>query len=227
MRSSVSRPAGEFPSSVGMIVTSAVPPRRGPAGLPRCGHPRPGRAPAVDGSGSPERTSASNGESGPVPMPESSQLLEADTCGPFLCERIGAWIAELDRGGGDDERDQCGCRCRGRNPAVAHTRRAQAEQPRLALASRRFGGQSSLGPIVARTTGSSVIAMAKLTSAISRPAMPMLRRDGDRHREQREQRDRHGRAAEDDGGTGVLHRVSHRSLVRRCSAAAVPRASGR
>ena len=58
------------------------------------------------------------------------------------------------------------------------TRRAQADQPRLARASRRLRGQSSLGPIVARTTGSSVTATATLTSAISRPAMPMLRRAG-------------------------------------------------
>ena len=57
-------------------------------------------------------------------------------------------------------------------------RRAQADQPRLACASRRFRGQSNFGPIVANTTGSSVTATATLTSAINSPAMPMLRMNG-------------------------------------------------
>ena len=42
----------------------------------------------------------------------------------------------------------------------------------------RVWRRSSRGPIVARTTGSSVIATATLTSGISMPAMPMLRRNG-------------------------------------------------
>ncbi len=54
----------------------------------------------------------------------------------------------------------------------------KADQARLALASRVFRGQSNLGPIVARTTGRSVIATATLTSAIISPAMPMLRMNG-------------------------------------------------
>ena len=57
-------------------------------------------------------------------------------------------------------------------------RRAQADQPRLACASRRFRGQSNLGPIVASTTGSNVTATATLTSAIISPATPILRMSG-------------------------------------------------
>ncbi len=56
--------------------------------------------------------------------------------------------------------------------------RAQADQPRLACASRRLRGQSNLGPTVASTTGSNVTATATLTSAIISPAMPMLRMNG-------------------------------------------------
>ena len=69
-RSSVARPPGELPSWVGMTVTTAVPRRRQSAGATALWTPStPARACATTW-GSPERTSASNGESGPVPRPE-------------------------------------------------------------------------------------------------------------------------------------------------------------
>ncbi len=43
--------------------------------------------------------------------------------------------------------------------------------------------------------------------------MPMVRMNGT-GKARSAQRDRHRGAAEDDGGTGVLHRVPHRRLVR-------------
>ena len=58
------------------------------------------------------------------------------------------------------------------------TTRAQADHPPLTWPSRRVRGQSSFGPTVARTTGSSVVATATLTSGMSMPAIPMLRRNG-------------------------------------------------
>ena len=58
------------------------------------------------------------------------------------------------------------------------TIRAHAVHPRPARSSRRIRGQSSRGPIVASTTGSSVTATTTLTSGISIPAIPMLRRNG-------------------------------------------------
>ena len=66
----------------------------------------------------------------------------------------------------------------GGGPAVAH----DEPRPRGPAAPRAIGparrGQSSRGPIVASTTGSSVSATATLTSGISIPAIPMLRRNG-------------------------------------------------
>ena len=56
--------------------------------------------------------------------------------------------------------------------------RAQADQPRLARSVRPVWRRSSRGPIVARTTGSRVTATATLTSGISMPAIPRLRRNG-------------------------------------------------
>ena len=58
------------------------------------------------------------------------------------------------------------------------TTRAHAVQKRPERSARRTCGQSSRGPTVASTTGSSVIATATLTSGMNMPAMPMLRRKG-------------------------------------------------
>jgi hypothetical protein len=58
------------------------------------------------------------------------------------------------------------------------TSRAHAAQARQARSSRRARGQSSLGPTDAKSTGSRVVATATLTSAISKPPIPMVRRTG-------------------------------------------------
>ena len=111
-------------------------------------------------------------------MPGVLELLEARARRAGLCERLRARIAELDRERDADERQQHrGRRDRG-DPAVAHDHprpRGPQAPPRARPAAR---GQSSRGPIVASTTGSSVIATATLTSGMNSPAMPMLRRNG-------------------------------------------------
>jgi hypothetical protein len=58
------------------------------------------------------------------------------------------------------------------------TIRATAPHARLSPSSRCRRGQSSRGPTAARTTGRSVVATATLTSAMKRPAIPMLRTEG-------------------------------------------------
>ena len=178
MRSSVARPAAELPSSVGMTVTSAVPPRRQSAGAAALRTPSTWASAFATAPASPERTSASKGESGPVPMPESCSFSRPARAGPAFASEsargLPSWIEEAaTTSAASTAVDATAAAQRWRT-----TRRAQADQPRLARASRRLRGQSSRGPIVASTTGSSVTATATLTSAISRPAMPMLRRNG-------------------------------------------------
>jgi hypothetical protein len=56
--------------------------------------------------------------------------------------------------------------------------RAQADQPRAATASCRIRGQSTRGPTFDRIAGSSVSTTETLTSGISMPPSPMLRRNG-------------------------------------------------
>ena len=95
-------------------------------------------------------------------------------------------------------------------------------------ASRRLRGQSSLGPIVARTTGSRVMATATLTSGISRP--------GDADAAQ-ERAPAGRRSASSEIATVVPLKTTaepacciafaHRRLVGRRPAAGAPRASGR
>ncbi len=55
---------------------------------------------------------------------------------------------------------------------------AQAVQARDAVVSCRMRGQSTRGPIFDRRAGSRVNTTAVLTSGISIPPMPMLRRNG-------------------------------------------------
>ena len=66
--------------------------------------------------------------------------------------------------------------------AATHRRRtthdAQAVHARLAVSSRRMRGHSIRLPAFDSTTGSNVMATATLTAGMSRPANPMLRRNG-------------------------------------------------
>ena len=158
-RSSVARPAGELPSSVGMIVTSAVPSRRQSAGAAALRTPSTLRERAGDDVGVAgadervERRERAGADAGVLQLARGRRVP-----GP-------AWASESARGlpswivrGGEDERDQDGGRGGCRDPAVADDERAPRPTSHgWRWASRRLRGQSSLGPIVARTTGSSVI----------------------------------------------------------------------
>ena len=136
---------------------------------------------------------------------------------------LPSWIVDAattsagEDGGRDDRRRPSGG---GRRSAPRPSSRGW-RGPRGALWRR-----SRRGPIVARTTGSSVIATATLTSGISMPAMPMLRRNGTGSDDERQQRDGDRRAAEDDGLARVLHGGHDRVVAGRRRAGA-PRASGR
>ena len=154
------------------------------------------------------------------------QLLEAGARGPAVRERVGARVAELDRGGGDDERGQHGGGSDGRGPAVAHD---EARPGRPAAA--RAGLAPVARPVELRPDRRQQDRQERDGHGDA-DERDQQARDADaaqeRHRQddEREQRDRDGRAAEDDGGAGVLHRVAHRRVVRRRPAAGAPRASG-
>ena len=159
------------------------------------------------------RTSASNGESGPAPMPGRRELLEPGARGTRLGERLGARVAELDREGGGRERDEHGGGGDQRRPSGGARRAAPTRSTRGRSGRRRGRRRSSRGPTVARTTGSSVIATATLTSGINMPGDADAAQERDRQDEERQQGDRDRRAAEDDGPAGVGHRVQHGGLL--------------
>ena len=134
-RSSVARPAGELPS----CGRDDRDQRRRRRGASRPGRPR-SRTPSTPRErharrprGSPERTSASNGDSGPVPMPEAVELIEprARRARPGPASRRAGC-----RAGSRRRRRRARPGRRSRRSAATQrwrtTKRAQADQPRLA-----------------------------------------------------------------------------------------------
>ena len=161
-----------------MIVTIAVPSRRQSDGATVVWTPSTSAIVAATLAGLPERTRASNGDSGPVPRPESFSCSRPTRACPFWASESAcgspSWICEAARMSAARTAVEALAaiqRCR-------TTIRAQADQARLALWSRFERGRSSHGPTVASTTGRRVLATATLTSAIKSPAIPMLRRAG-------------------------------------------------
>ena len=91
--------------------------------------------------------------------------------------------------------------------------RAHAVQPRAALPSCRILGQSTLGPILDSIAGSKVSTTDTLTSGISMPPMPMLRRNGTGHDDERDQADRNRDTGCEHGVACGLHRDHDGFLV--------------
>jgi hypothetical protein len=124
------------------------------------------------------RTSVSNGDNGPVPIPERSSSSSATRAGPACASDsacgLPSWIVEAAITSAASAAPESSAALQ----RWRTTKRAHAVQPRLAWSVRRVWRRSRRGPIVASTTGSSVIATATLTSGISMPAMPRLRRNG-------------------------------------------------
>ena len=116
-----------------MIVTIAVPSRRQSAGATVVWTPSTLAIEAAAISGLPERTRASNGESGPVPMPESFSCSRPTRAGPFWASESAcgspSWICEAASTSAARTAVEAVAaiqRCR-------TTIRAQADQARLAL----------------------------------------------------------------------------------------------
>jgi hypothetical protein len=123
-------------------------------------------------------TSTSIGVSTPSPTPPCSSPCSVSKAGPLLVNdsefdwpifnpNTGAMISESTRTA---------------TPAAIQRRRtmsrAHAVQPRAATASCRIRGQSTRGPIRDSIAGSRVSTTATLTSGMSMPPSPMLRRNG-------------------------------------------------
>ena len=162
-----------------MTVTRAVPFSRQSAGATAARTPSTVANVLATAAGSPARTSASKGESGPVPIPERVEVVERDA-GRARAVRASSRAGSRTGSSMRQRRAHRGSQAR---PSAAiqrwrTTSRAQEDQARLGRASRWLRGQSTFGPTVASTTGSSVTATATLTSAIRSPAIPMLRRAG-------------------------------------------------
>ncbi len=129
-------------------------------------------------SASPARTSASNGDSGPWPMPAASSFSRPARAAPD-------WASESARGLPSSIEKAATQSATSAAPDAAAaaqrwrtTRSAHAVQKRPARSPPRARRRSSLGPAVLSTTGSSVSATATLTSGMNMPAKPMLRRKG-------------------------------------------------
>ena len=179
IRSSVARPAAR----VAVLGRDDGDERR-PVAAPVCGRRRapdavdlaraPSRRPRGRPSGRARRRARAGRCRCPSPRASRGRRAPARRCASESARGFPSWIEEAATTSAPSTAvDATAAAQRWRT-----TRRAQADQARLARASRRLRGQSSLGPIVASRTGSSVTATATLTSAISRPAMPMLRRNG-------------------------------------------------
>jgi len=137
MRSSVSRPAGELPSAVGMTVTRAVPSRRHARGATVPPTPSTRASAAATASGSPVRTTASNGDSGPVPSPEPLSCCRPARAGPdwpraSACG-VPSWIVVAANARAPRATTETASAAQRRRT----TKRAHAVQPRLGWSSRR------------------------------------------------------------------------------------------
>ena len=159
MRSSVARPSPELAvaGDDGDQRRAVAPPAAGAAACtPSTGEPWRGRRRPRQGLERRQR---------PRRRPAPLELLEPARAGSRLRERLRARIAELDRERGaasaSSPRPTRSRRPSGGAPRAAPTRSTAPPRARPALR-----GQSSRGPIVASTTGSSVSATATLTSGI-------------------------------------------------------------
>ena len=175
----MARPADELPSSVGMTVTRAVPSRRHSAGAVALRTPSTVASTLGDLGGvavADERVEGRERPGADAGSPAAARA-PARAGPPWASESargLPSWIVEA-------------ATTSAARTAVAETaaiqrwrttRRAHADQPRLAGAAARRRGRSRRGPTVASTTGRSVVATATLTPAISSPAIPMLRMNG-------------------------------------------------
>ena len=208
-----------------MTVTSAVPSRR------HCRRRHRG-ADAVDAAqrvgddlGIPERTSVSNGDSGPVPMPEPASWSRPARAGPACASEsargLPSWIVEA----ATTSAPRIGDRGDGRRPAVAHDD-AGPGRPAAAGAI----GASGVAPVEPRADRRQDDGQqrdrdgdADERDQHAGDAEAAQERHGQRH--EREQRDGDGAAAEDDGAAGVLHGLDDGGLVRGVLRAGAPRAS--
>ena len=222
MRSSVARPAAELPSAVGMTETSDVPSRRQSAGRRRAadavdlrdrGGDRAGVARADERV---ERRQRAGADAGVL------ELLEPGAGGAGLGERVGLRVAELDRRGA---RRRARRARRWRRSAATQrwrtTMRAQADQARLARASPRCARPVEPRPDRGEHDRQQGDRDGDADQRDQQPGDADAAQERHRQRDEREQRDRHGGAAEDDGGAGVLHRGHDRVLVGHAAALAL------
>ena len=196
---------------IGIASTIAVPPRRQSESRAR----RP--LDPVDPASARRRrriggasTRISCGSSAPSPIPASR------------APRVRPWVARPGDVLASDE-PQVGRReCQrehdrqagpGGDPPPAGDRLRPARPARLALSSVRRCGQSSRGPNLASTTGSSVIADQHRDQRDQHPAVAHRAQERQRQGDQREQPDRDGDAAEHHRAAGRLHRPLHRLVA--------------
>ena len=123
-------------------------------------------------------TRISCGASAPSPMPERSSATSPALALPDFAiveaSEAPSWSHSARGGQRDDDRQPDA----GRDEAAARDELGPARPGAARASSVRMCGQSSRGPSVESTTGSSVIATAVETSGISMPPYPIERRNG-------------------------------------------------
>ena len=142
------------------------------------------------------------------------ELLEADACRPGFRERIRARVPELNARGRDHKGDQHGGGRPGRSPAVTHNHPSPGRPGTAGAGIASVTRPVEPWPNRRQNDGEKRDSHRDADQRDQQPGDADAAQSGYRHDKERQQRDRHGRATEDDGGTGVLHRVPHRRLVR-------------
>ena len=179
-RASVSRPAALDPSARPNDSTRDAWPecQLGAGGATAPCTPFTRASCAATCAGDPPRTRTSCGSSAPAPMPERSSATSPSLASPFLATVLalgtpGCRVVAA---------STSAARMSAAPPAASQRWRtipcAQRVQARLALSSVRRCGQSRRRPTELSTTGSRVSATATLTSGMSIPPYPTLRRKG-------------------------------------------------
>ena len=161
----------------------------------------------------PPSTRISCGSSAPSPMPASSSATRPVLASPDFAtvsaSELPSWRSVAANTSASTTAMPAAAAIQRRRATIS----AQRVQARLALSSVRRCGQSSRGPSFASTTGQQRDRHERRDERDQHPAVAHRAQERQRQRDQREQADRHGDAAEHDRAPGGLHRLLNRLVA--------------